>query len=58
MPENVQYEITSPAENVPMSAPNLRSTLNVPGERAMLTIDAVIRRDLRDVQAAEHPDAD
>jgi hypothetical protein len=58
MPENVQYEITSPAENVPTAAPNLRSTLNVSSDGAISTITAVIRKELHEVQASGRPPLD
>jgi hypothetical protein len=53
MPENVQYETTSPSERIPMSAPNMRSTLSVPPDGAIRTIAAMVRKDLREQQ--QHP---
>jgi hypothetical protein len=52
MPENVQYETTSPAENVPTKAPGMRSTLDVSPDRALPTIFAVVQKNLRQQQAA------
>lgn len=55
MPENVQYETTSPARSVPTKASNMRSTLDVSPERALSTISAVVRKNLREMESGGVP---
>ncbi len=52
MSENVQYETTSPPQSVPTRAPNLRSTLDVPTERAIQTITAITLKSVRQAQTS------
>lgn len=53
MVENVQYKTASDAEKVPTKGRNLRSTFDVPIDRALPTYAAVLRKDLREQQAQD-----